>query len=125
MVMSQTNAPAFDSGLVLSALGEARDVLLSRGTPRRYDARQAIFVRGDPGDSMLLIEEGVAEVRSPRRRGGNRCSTTRRPGRSSARSRCSTAAPAAPTCGEMAGEKRLLRDGPLRSPGAFIDNGRT
>jgi CRP/FNR family cyclic AMP-dependent transcriptional regulator len=62
MVMSQTNAPAFDSGLVLSALGEARDVLLSRGTPRRYDARQAIFVRGDPGDSMLLIEEGVAEV---------------------------------------------------------------
>jgi CRP-like cAMP-binding protein len=49
-------------GLILSALGAARDELLSRGTPRRYAPRQSIFLRGDPGDSMLVIEEGVAEV---------------------------------------------------------------
>jgi CRP-like cAMP-binding protein len=49
-------------GLILTALGAAGEDLLARGTPRSFAARQAIFVRGDPGDSMLVIEEGVAEV---------------------------------------------------------------
>ena len=48
--------------LILTALGDAKDDLLARGTARRFAARQSIFVRGDPGDSMLVIEEGVAEV---------------------------------------------------------------
>jgi CRP-like cAMP-binding protein len=50
------------ASLVLTALGPAREALLARGTRRSFAPRQAIFVRGDPGDSMLVVDEGVAEV---------------------------------------------------------------
>ena len=40
----------------------AREALLSRGTRRRYGAGEAIFLRGDPGRALYLIEEGRVEV---------------------------------------------------------------
>lgn len=49
--------------LVLSALS-ARDqrALLVKGHPRSYQKGEVIFSRGDRGDWILLIEEGLVEI---------------------------------------------------------------
>jgi CRP-like cAMP-binding protein len=40
----------------------ARAALLARGTRRRYAGGETIFLRGDPGRALYLIEEGRVEV---------------------------------------------------------------
>ncbi len=40
----------------------ARAALLARGTRRRFGPDETIFLRGDPGKALYLIEEGRVEV---------------------------------------------------------------
>ena len=41
---------------------EALDILRAHGRTRKFKSRQTIFARGDDGDSIAIIESGVARV---------------------------------------------------------------
>ena len=51
-----------DVPLLASLPAAALDALLAAGRPRRFPAGQVLYYEGDPGDALVLLEEGQLRI---------------------------------------------------------------